>query len=214
MSEGSYETVNITSSHHWSVNIKLILHIKIEDEKKTIIRREWYNKDEPIIFGDTIKNGIDEAVVLFKLTGVFPGWLSLDNKKFSLQEIYSLLYAMPFSAKDCVRFIQFNICGCNMGYCGAIEGYRLISEKLETFGNVLSLWGSENLEYDEDGKEVTYYEYPDSVILSIENALEKHHTIKIYNNSCYKEPITVDLREKLKGENLDNKEYFTFSYTR
>lgn len=221
MSTCSCEIVTITSSHHWSVKTKLVLQIEIEGEMK-IVKREWFDDNKPIIFGDTVQEALDEAEKLFMLIGCSPTYLSLDSNKFTLREIYALLFQLSFPAKDKLQFIHFGTCGCNMGHCAAITGYTLVSEKIDTFGDVLNIWGERSTfkENDHD-KKFIFYEYPDSVLLYIRNTfLGDNPIVEIYNDGCYKEPTKVDLLKEIKGEigisddDLKKREYFTFSYSR
>lgn len=182
------EIVTITNTHHFNTGIKLI----IEVENNKIIKRTLYKDDE------NIEDPLKEMCWLFTLTGVAYS-LEFDNKKFTLAEIIKLIYAM--SLYENIKFVGISICGCNMGHCTSITDYKIMND-LKTFGDLFDLWG-DKIKWEE----VEFYEYPDSVILSLKYF---HSKFRMYDKSCYGSSKDIDLTEKFDP----NYKYIDYFYSR
>lgn len=131
------ETINLTSKY----NLQTKIALKVNN--RTVIERHWFIDNKPIIFGDEAKDGLAEAEKLFRFIGD-PRDLLSDNTNFTFQEIYDLLYEIPFPAKDKFQLIY---------YTG--EDYIFHTERIDTFGDILKLWGYETV----DEHKVKYYKY-------------------------------------------------------
>ncbi len=83
-------------------------------------------------------------------------------------EFYKLIYDIEFTMP--VVAIYVDTCGCNMGYCGAVIGY----EETGAYKSVNDLFCmlGQSPTYGEDDEFNDYYEYPDSVILTLEKLEE------------------------------------------
>ena len=77
-----------------------------------------------------------------------------------------MLYAIPLP-KNMATFLSISTCGCNMGHCDAVSGVSV--KCATTVGEAMALFAFDETEYiDINTKEkLTWYEYPDSVILAV-----------------------------------------------
>lgn len=184
--------VEITSYHSWNKDNKLTLFV--EDNK--VVKHTWSSKNVE----EAITNHVADAAQIFAFTGSNPSYLTATGD-YSIAEIYSLIYSIPFSGDKC-RFISLQTCNCNMGNCGAVM--QIVPDKVEfnTIGDLMACWGQEKTA---DG--FTWFEYPDSVYLYVDKSPQ---TVKLYENGCHKSATTVNL-EEMFGTGA---KFYTWYYSR
>ena len=174
----------ITSKHHFCEGVVLT----IQNDKLS-----WkVNKDKQKYkygtcgFAQSNADGLldlqqlDDFISLINLVFEFTGTLTYqkyENKKCTVVstnrlqiesdqnltqwDIVNCIYSAPLEWN--VRFVRVGTCGCNMGHCGAVTSITVDCEEYKTYGDVMALLGDE---VTLDGNH--YYEYPDSVLLTLE----------------------------------------------
>ncbi len=111
--------------------------------------------------------------LLFGFTGIGPSSLVSDD--LSVAEFYKLIYSIEFTTP--IHGIYIETCGCNMGHCSAVVGFE--SEGVyNTVGELFSWLGTSSkaegacecpsCTNNTEDRNLDYYEYPDSVMLSLE----------------------------------------------
>jgi hypothetical protein len=90
-----------------------------------------------------------------------------------------------------------------MGYCNTITSVSVDDEKYETYGEVMALLGDEVI--PEDGN--AYYEYPDSVLLDLEQIKNLPNTIHSKHSCCGNMEI---VKEELDPNTI----YLSYGYSR
>ena len=163
---------------------------------------------------------LDDFILLIELIFEFTGSLTYckyENKKYNVMltdhlqivsdqdltqyDIVKCIYDTPL--EHSVKFIRIGHCGCNMGHCGAITGISIDDKEYKTYGDVMALFGDETI--TEDGN--TYYEYPDSVLLTLEQITQLPDKI---HSTWY-----CGSDKKIVTESLDqNIIYLSYSYGR
>ncbi|ARF11465.1 hypothetical protein Klosneuvirus_1_322 [Klosneuvirus KNV1] len=174
--------IEVTSDHHWHKDTKL--ELLVNDDKLVSIK--WYKKDVLVEFDDTVEGFIEEFQNIYMLFGTIHG-IKIKNGTFD--EVYKMIYNLEIPPELNIKFVDFGLCGCNMGHCGAILGYKFTD--YQTIGDIIKEWG---METDTDKMTQPYYEYPDSVFLYMRVEEGK---FKLYHETCYdKNPENVQLDDQ------------------
>lgn len=194
--------ITVNSVHHWTSNISL--HLKFVDNH--YIKRKWLKDGTKIKFDhEDIDDFMKELDLVFRFTGGGPSQLKVQNG--TVEEVYSALYSIPI--RENIQFVRLGRCGCNMGNCGALQSIDFI-QNCTRFEEIIREFGYLSSDCIDDDNIISenvfsFYQYPDSVILYIEQ-LDRQQ--ELYKNGCYKPASNVDLE-------LDpNKKYISFSYCR
>lgn len=140
--------ITATNNHHF--NDERSLRIVINPNGS--VKRFWNDIDASSM------DLIEELHAMFCFTGIEPSRIQSDGG--SVNDIYKLLYDIPFPGD--VRFMHISTCGCNMGHCSGFKGAK-VEPPVDTFGEAMALLG---IEEEMDG--ITFYQYPDSVLLSMD----------------------------------------------
>ena len=204
----------ISSKHHFSKGITLT----IQNGKSTwtVDRNSQKYKYGTCIFGpksskkDGILNpnvDIDDFILLIKLIFEFTGCLNgnpdcleiSSEENISRRDVIDHIYNTPLEHK--IKFVHVQQCGCNMGRCDEITSISVSEEDHKTYGEVMCILG-DRAQFE--GGDI--YEYPDSVILSLDRITTLPQSI--HENSCYG-PDQVII-EKLDPEMV----YLAWSYGR
>ena len=116
----------------------------------------------------------------------------------NIRATYNLIYS--HTLPENIRFLEYSECGCNMGHCSTITDVSPVPpDKVKTVGDLFALFG----ELQTSGTGISFYEYPDSVLLTIR---EVTNIPKIVGCGTDKKYITLTLDPKCQ--------YFAFSYGR
>lgn len=172
----------VESDHHFNTNLQL-----------SVINDEWllYVKGKLLDPAESKSSFVDVLLALFGFTGVSPGqfWSIGPLERYSeqhlesVQRILELIYATPLEHK--IELVSIGTCGCNMGYCSKVTSVEIIEPTCNTYGDVMALFGC-TMETAPD--QISYYEYPDSMLLCAETVTQRDLPIEIYDITCYSEP--------------------------
>lgn len=135
------------------------------------------------------QNNVTDFIKLLNLAFEFTGCLTNRGKIYNQLEIskegvttkdvVELIYNKKLEHK--VGFVCLSQCGCNMGHCDVITGVHYCSDEMKTYGDVMSLFG-----YPVVVDGFTYFEYPDSVLLSLEKVDGSIVTSQVYERFTHK----------------------------
>lgn len=123
--------IEVTSTHPWHKNTRL--ELEVQDDK--LISLKWYKKDKLIEFDDNAQGFIDEFKNIYMLFGCID---DLNIKNGTFDEVYKMIYDMEIPYH--IKFINFGLCGCNMGHCSAILNYKF--SRYKTVGDIIKKWGT------------------------------------------------------------------------
>jgi len=163
---------------------------------------------------------LDDFILLIELIFEFTGSLTYhkyENKKYTVMltnylqieseqnltqwDIVKCIYDTPL--EHIVKFVGIGHCGCNMGHCSAITGISINDKEFKTYGDVMAVLGDETT--TENGN--TYYEYPDSLLLTLEQITNLPGKIHC-GYTCYSD-------KEIVTESLDpNTIYLSYGYGR
>lgn len=153
-------TITVRTSHHWfsdRAGLPLgTLELRINPDGT--VEHDWVGFSES---GD--RDFTRELARAFSFTGVSPSCLTVTGG--TVQEVYDAVYGLP--VPDDVSFAALSICGCNMGHCDALTDVK-VADKARTYGEAMALWGMRSTEASGHGAGISFWEYPDSVFLSLE----------------------------------------------
>lgn len=206
-------TITVKSKHHWFGN--RYLEIKTLDGKlfskkwvRTSTEQQGYDnmpKDQEMEFSDfENKANIDDIYQTFALTGCGPSYLEVENA--TPDEVMKLLYNTPLPKN--LELVWFGQCGCNMGHCGAITSIETLDlPEQKTYQDLFKYFG----EYNQREEGYEYYEYPDSVFLSLDKVTgdnEENYDVYLEPSGCYGKKTNI---HKIFDQ---SKIYITYSYGR
>lgn len=148
-------TVTVTSTHHWNINISLVL--KVENDQ--IVKKTWEGLKEPNL------SILDDIYQTFAFFGAGMDGLKCEGhgveKIYDIKKIRDMIYKSHLAVP--LKAVHLSTCGCNMGHCDMVRDYE-ISDPCLTYEDTFKLWS----QLDEDG----FYEYPDSVFLYLSDVKE------------------------------------------
>jgi len=182
----------VTSGHGWHRNRKL--EFIIDDGK---ILEMYLITDKISREIDLTK--IDDIDLFFWWLGLGPDELDVDGMDLSC--FYNLIYKHRLPKP--IKLIREQTCGCNMGNCGAFMGVTVDDDICDTIEDLHRKWG------DDQGEPFTWYEYPDSVLISLNDVSSIPN--KVYKNSCYQDPVDFDNNKFI---NNDDYLYVLWGYGR
>lgn len=186
----------VINKHHFNKNIEL----QIKDSKL-----HWFIRENPP-FGEMKEVIVKDPITLItklKMVFAFTGidlWFDRKNNSDELKKIKpyerpdelctyvddklvdaeqaliirDMIYNEKLEQK--IKFVQRETCGCNMIYCSNLVDMHIIDSKIETYGDVMKLFGPQ---------------YPDSVLLEIRLLNEKK--IPKETKPCHGEPKKINI---------------------
>ena len=114
------------------------------------------------------------------------------DQEVGVSDIFRAIYDTPLDVD--IRFISFGYCGCNMGHCNDITSVTVLDEIPKTYGDVMKILGCERKR-----DELSVYEYPDSVWITIKHVTEEDLPTEISKDMCSSEkiPLSIELNPNL-----------------
>lgn len=191
----------VTNSHHFCEEVKL----QISNTSM------YWNVANSIL---DPKNVIEDFVLSLYTAFIFIGTLTdmyytndikdlliESDQNLTMGDIIKFIYDYPLEQN--IKFVSMDYCGCNMGNCSQLVGINIDDIEYKTYGDVMALFG---MCFKHPNGNI-YYEYPDSVLLRLEQITKLPNIIYERNNSHDKE---IRVTEQLDPNII----YLSYGYSR